>query len=246
MVFDRPTALVPAVPDFVAAVEQVEDELLRIRCPERRVHAIGRMPVEPIDHREQRIGRRLLVREDEHASAGLEHRLMKEARADVGRNAGLAEFQHQRAHAPGAGLLLLQPLVQIALHAVERERHRGAALGPDLRACGRLSLSSSRVLRARSLKRRARPSFLAKLCKGSLIGQRELAAHLQRMSGLPSVRSAISSMAVMSLQLAFSIKFFAMVRKPCELRRRRQVPCAMRRGTACTSACCASLWVGLP
>ena len=63
---------------------------------------------------------------------------------------------------------------------------------------------------------------------------------------LPSIRSAVCLTAPISPFLAFLISFSQCRATPCDPRRHRQVPFATRGGTACMSACCASLWGGLP
>ena len=117
---------------LVAAVEPVEDQLLRVRRARADWHRV--VLVVALDHREQVVGRLLLVRHDEGALAEVHRGAVIEPRPDVGRDPLLPSLQDQSPDFPGLRQLFLEALVHEALRRVEQERLLVAALVQDLQA----------------------------------------------------------------------------------------------------------------
>jgi len=94
------------------------------------------MIVKPLHHLEQVPGRLLLVGEDEDAQAAVAAGAVVEAPAHIGRAALLAALENERADLASRRLLRLELLMNMALGAVEQERHDGARLGADAQPLG--------------------------------------------------------------------------------------------------------------
>ena len=135
-----PHALCACRADLVAAVQFVEEQLLRVRRARRRPNVDRAVLVIAVHHLEQVLRCRVLVRQDERANPASPRRAVVEPAAHVGAAPLLPPLEDQRPNPSRPRPLLLQALVDVLLRPVEEQRLLSAILCADGQAVAGVEL----------------------------------------------------------------------------------------------------------